>query len=286
MTQAPQIHTNLDHTLSIMGILNVTPDSFYDGGRHNSTDAAIARGMLMIQEGAHIIDIGGESTRPGAKPITVEEECARVVPVIEKLRQETAIPISIDTRHATVMAAAIAAGADIVNDVSGLNDPEAIGIIAKHQVSVCIMHMQGTPETMQKSPTYHNVIQEIQSFFQKRIELCEKAGILRENIWIDPGFGFGKSLAHNLTLLAQLAEFKSFNCKILVGLSRKSMFEKILNVPVDQRLYGSLAGAVLAALHGANIIRTHDVAATKDVLAVVKAISPYMHSRHEDVPVS
>jgi dihydropteroate synthase len=269
-----------------MGVLNVTPDSFYDGGRHNTVDAAVARARVMIQEGAHIIDIGGESTRPGAQAVSIQEECDRVVPVIEKLRQETALPISIDTRHASVMLAAIAAGADIVNDVSGLCDPGAIGVVAKHKVKVCIMHMQGTPETMQESPTYDNVVQEIQSFFHQRIELCEKAGILRENIWIDPGFGFGKTLAHNLTLLAKLAEFESLNCKILVGLSRKSMFGKILDKPADQRLYGSLAGAVLAAMHGASIFRTHDVAATKDVLAVVKAISPYMHSRHEDVPVS
>lgn len=276
MTEVAQSHIKLGSSLQIMGILNVTPDSFYDKGRHHTLDAAFHRAMVMVNEGAHIIDIGGESTRPGAQPVSIEQECERVIPVIERVRKTSDIPISIDTRHALVMQAALEAGANIVNDVSGLADPQAISVIAHYQVPVCIMHMQGTPETMQNAPIYHDVVEEIHGFFRERIELCEKAGILRENIWIDPGFGFGKSLAHNLTLLAKLSAFKSFACKILVGLSRKSMFEKILNLPVDQRLYGSLAGAVLAALHGANIIRTHDVSATKDVLGVVEAVTPYL----------
>lgn len=260
-----------------MGIVNVTPDSFYDGGRYYERDKAISHAMQLIREGADIIDIGGESTRPGAKPVSIDEERDRVIPIIEYLSKETAIPISIDSRHPAVMQAAILAGACIVNDVSGMQDAAAREIVAKQQVPVCIMHMQGKPETMQHAPIYTDIIQEELLFFKNRIELCEKAGILRENIWIDPGFGFGKTLEHNLTLLANLSRFKQLGCEILVGLSRKSMFGQLLNKPEEQRLYGSIAGSVIACLQGATIIRTHDVSATKDALIVIDALHMNSH---------
>ncbi|MBI2791248.1 MAG: dihydropteroate synthase [Gammaproteobacteria bacterium] len=263
--------------LKIMGIVNVTPDSFYDGGRYYERDQAISHAMQLIREGADIIDIGGESTRPGAKPVSIDEECDRVIPIIEYLSKETATPISIDSRHTAVMKAALHAGAQIVNDVSGMQDATARELVAKHQVPVCIMHMQGKPETMQHAPIYTDIIQEVLLFLKNRIELCEKAGILRENIWIDPGFGFGKTLEHNLTLLSNLSSFKQLGCEILVGLSRKSMFGKLLNKPEEQRLHGSIAGTVVACLQGATIIRTHDVSATKDALAVVDALHMNSH---------
>lgn len=263
---------------TIMGILNVTPDSFYDGGRYTHFDQAINQAKQMVREGADIIDVGGESTRPGAIPISNAEECDRIIPIIKQLKQELTVPISVDTRHAEVMTAALAAGADIINDINALQNPGAIEVAAARGVPVCLMHMQGTPQNMQNSPTYRNILQEIYQFFVHRIEVCEKAGILRENIWVDPGFGFGKDLAHNLTLLANLSFFKTLGVPLLVGLSRKSMFGKILNLPLEQRLNGSLAGAMLAAMQGASIIRTHDVAATKEVIAVLKAVQPYSHS--------
>lgn len=260
----------------VMGILNVTPDSFFDGGHYQNVENAIAHGLQMVEEGADIIDIGGESTRPGANPLPILEECERVLPVIEALRKETSIPISIDTRHAQVMQAALNAGANIVNDINALRDPGAIEIVAYQQAIACLMHMQGTPEKMQESPKYNDVAQEIYDFLAERILVCEQNGILRKNIWIDPGFGFGKLLPHNLKLLGELSFFQSLGCPIVIGLSRKSFLGEILNMPVEQRLYGSLAGTVIALLQGAAIIRTHDVAATKQVLAVVSAVEPYM----------
>jgi dihydropteroate synthase len=269
--------TVLSTRLKIMGIVNVTPDSFYDGGRYLSKESAIKHAMQLIDEGADIIDIGGESTRPGAMPVSIDEECDRVIPIIEFLSKETSIPISIDSRHTTVMQAAIRAGAHIVNDVSGMQDATARALVAKHQIPVCIMHMQGEPDTMQNAPIYTDILQEVSLFLKNRIELCEKAGILREKIWIDPGFGFGKTLAHNLTLLANLSYFKQLGCEILVGLSRKSMFGMLLNKPEEQRLQGSIAGTVFALMQGATIVRTHDVSATKDALAVFDALQPYSH---------
>lgn len=272
--------SHLANLPKIMGVLNVTPDSFYDGGRYFSTSKAIAHGVEMASLGADIIDIGGESTRPGAMPVSIEEECQRVIPVITALAKEINIPISIDTRNPEVMARALDVGAQIINDISGLACDKAKTLIAQKNVPVCIMHMQGTPETMQAKPTYDDVIQEISYFFQTKIEECQKAGIDKQKIWLDPGFGFGKTLAHNLKILANLNQFKKFNCPILIGLSRKTMFGNILNKPTQARLAGSLAGVTIAALSDIDIVRTHDVVETKDVLQVVAAFKKY---RNEEV---
>jgi dihydropteroate synthase len=263
--------------MKVMGILNVTPDSFYDGGRHVTLDKALARALTMVEEGVDIIDVGGESTRPFATPLTESEECERVIPLITRLKQEVEVPISIDSRHSSVIREALAAGASIVNDISALQDPASLKIIAKAKVPVCIMHMQGQPDTMQQSPHYDDVLFEVTQFLQEKINQCEQAGIQKEHIWIDPGFGFGKTLAHNLTLLGKLDHFKKLGCPILVGLSRKAMFGQILDLPVEERLYGSLAGAVIALLNGADIIRVHDVRATKHALKVVAATKPYLN---------
>jgi dihydropteroate synthase len=260
----------------VMGILNITPDSYYDGGWYVTLENAMQRAAQMIQEGATIIDVGGESTRPGSQALSPSQECDRVIPVIEQLKKTFQVPLSIDSRHPEVMAAALKAGAEIVNDINALQDVSALTLVAEQQVRVCLMHMQGSPQTMQNQPHYENVLQEVYDFFAYRIELCQKAGILQENIWIDPGFGFGKKLVHNLTLLGNLSYFKTLGVPIVVGLSRKSMFGEILSLPVEQRLYGSLAGAVIAAMQGAAIIRTHDVAATKEALAVVKAVQSHI----------
>lgn len=264
----------------IMGVLNVTPDSFHDGGRYFSTHAAVARGVELASLGADILDVGGESTRPGATPISIEEECERIIPVISTLKNEISIPISIDTRHYEVMLAALDAGANIINDVSGLHCAKAQALVAKRNVPVCIMHMQGQPQTMQANPTYLDVVQEIVDFFRQRINGCLQAGIAQENIWLDPGFGFGKTLAHNLKLLANLNAFRKFNCPILIGLSRKTMFGNILNKPPEARLFGTLAGVAIAALSEIDIVRTHDVTETKDVLQVVSAYK--FHQKKED----
>lgn len=259
-----------------MGVLNVTPDSFSDGGRYLTLENALRQAQLMAEEGADIIDVGGESTRPFAQFVSEQEECDRVIPVIERLKQEINLPISIDSRRYYVFNHALKAGASIINDQSGLSDPNTLALVAKTKVSVSIMHMQGQPDSMQIAPHYENVLSEVGAFFQEKIALCENAGISKEHIWIDPGFGFGKTLDHNLTLLGKLSAFEKLGCKILVGFSRKSMFGQILDLPVDKRLYGSLAGAVIAALNGANMIRVHDVAATKQALKVVEAVKPYL----------
>lgn len=258
-----------------MGILNVTPDSFYDGGRFHLHDAAYQHALALIQEGADIIDIGGESTRPGAMPVSIQEECDRVLPLVEKLVKETATPISVDTRHAIVMSEAIRLGASIINDVAALTEENALTVVSKHPVKVCLMHMQGSPESMQQKPHYENILDEIADFFETRIAACEQAGLSRQQLLLDPGFGFGKTLEHNLTLLGNLAFFKKLGCPLLVGLSRKSMFGAILNKPPEQRLPASLGAALIALLQGVAVVRTHDVAATKDVLAVMKAVQPY-----------
>lgn len=258
-----------------MGIINVTPDSFYDGGRYHLHSTAFSHALQLIKEGADILDIGGESTRPGAQSVSIQEECDRVLPVLEMLVKETATPISVDTRHAEVMSEAIRLGASIINDVAALTEPNALDVVSKHPVKVCLMHMQGTPESMQLKPQYENILQEIEAFFVERITACENAGIQRKQIWLDPGFGFGKTLEHNLTLLGNLSFFKPLGCPILVGLSRKSMFGALLNKPVEQRMPASLAAALIAVMQDAAIVRTHDVAATKDVLAVLKAVQPF-----------
>lgn len=259
----------------IMGILNVTPDSFSDGNQFFSFNHAIMHAMQMIEEGADIIDIGGESTRPGATPVDPLTECQRVIPVIEYLKKNTSVTISIDTRHTPVMKEAIQAGASFINDVNALQSLGALELVATSKFPVCLMHMKGLPATMQQQPHYEHVLQEMYAFFAERIEACLDAGIEQKNIWIDPGFGFGKTLTHNLMLLGNLDFFKPLNCSILVGLSRKTMFGEILQAPVNNRLFASIAAASLAGIQGASIIRTHDVAQTRDALLVVQAILPY-----------
>ena len=256
----------------VMGILNATPDSFSDGGKFNSTEKAVSHALEMLQDGADIIDVGGESTRPGADAVPADEEIARVVPIIKALRQQSNVCISIDTSKPDVMRAAVQAGANLVNDVNGLRESGALGVCAELGVPVCVMHMQGQPRTMQKAPRYEDVIAEVKSYLLQRINECVAAGIKRENIIIDPGFGFGKSLQHNLQLLKHLHEFESLGAPILVGLSRKSMLGAILGSPVEQRLHASVAAAVLAWTKGAKIFRVHDVKPTVDALKVCVAM--------------
>ena len=257
----------------VMGILNVTPDSFSDGGQHNSLQAALEQARAMEQAGATIIDIGGESTRPGAPDVSLEEELERVVPVVEALRAQSDIVISIDTSKAPVMREALAAGGDLINDVRALQEPGCREVVAEFGVPVCLMHMQGQPRTMQASPQYDDLFEDIDRFFTEQIAACEKVGISRDKILLDPGFGFGKTLEHNYQLLNKLERFHRFNMPLLVGMSRKSMIGNLTGQPVDKRLAGSLAVATLAALKGAQIIRVHDVAETADVVKVASFIN-------------
>jgi len=259
-------------TPQIMGVLNITPDSFSDGGDFLSPDDAMMRAHQMLEQGAAIIDIGGESTRPGAAAVAVDAELARVIPVIEALTKELPIPISIDTSKPEVMRAAVRAGAGMINDVSALREQGALQVAVELNVPVCLMHMQGKPRTMQNSPHYENVVSEVESFLKERINTCIEAGIAREQLLIDPGFGFGKSLEHNLLLLRGLNELAGLNVPLVAGLSRKSMIGRLLGVPVHDRLYGSIALATLAVWHGASLVRVHDVRATKDAIGIVNAI--------------
>ena len=256
-----------------MGILNLTPDSFSDGGLFINKDKALRYVQKMINDGAHIIDIGGESTRPGASEVSIEEECNRVIPLIKAIRDKTDIPISIDTSKTEVMQQAIEAGASMINDVNALRAEGAVELVAKLNVPVCIMHMQGQPRTMQHTPEYKDVVQEVKEFLQQRIDVCLKAGIKKENIIIDPGFGFGKTLEHNLDLFKHIPEFEKLGIPLLVGVSRKSMIGTILNnAAADKRLHGSIALATLAAWMGANILRVHDVKETADALKCCQAV--------------
>jgi dihydropteroate synthase len=259
--------------LQVMGILNLTPDSFSDGGRFISKDVALSHALQMVADGAAIIDIGGESTRPGAQPVSADEEMDRVIPLIEALASEVSVPISIDTSKPKVMRAAVSAGAGMINDVMALREPGALSAAAESSVPVCLMHMQGEPRTMQQSPEYGDVAAEVKVFLQQRMSACEAAGIPRSHLIIDPGFGFGKSLTHNLELLNKLELLGDLGLPMLVGISRKSMIGAILgDRPVEERLFGSLAAAVVAAMKGSAILRVHDVRATVDALAVVSAI--------------
>ncbi|WP_153447560.1 dihydropteroate synthase [Vibrio algicola] len=255
----------------IMGILNVTPDSFSDGGKFNHLDAAIEHVKSMLAAGATIIDIGGESTRPGAAEVSVADELARVIPLIKAIRANFDVWISLDTNKTEVMAAGIDAGVDIINDIRALQDDGALALIAQANIPVCIMHMQGLPRTMQHNPEYQDVLHEVCHFLEQRIDSCLEAGIERENIILDPGFGFGKTVAHNYHLLANLEQFHQFGLPVLAGMSRKSMISKLLNKPTSESMIGSVACAILAAQQGAQIIRVHDVAATQDALKVLKA---------------
>lgn len=259
--------------VQVMGILNVTPDSFSDGGRFHQLDKALYHAEQLINEGADIIDIGGESTRPGSAGVTTDEELDRVIPLLQALRERFEIAISIDTSKAAVMKEAIAAKADMINDINALQASDALAVCAASHIAICLMHMQGEPRTMQHNPHYVDVVQEVSDFFKQRILACEKAGITAERIVLDPGFGFGKSLDHNKDLLKQLNQFEVFNRPILVGLSRKSMIGAWLgNKPIPERLQGSISAAVIAVMKGARIVRVHDVAATVDALKIAQVI--------------
>ena len=257
----------------IMGIVNITPDSFSDGGQHGTTEAAIAHALRLVSEGADVLDIGGESTRPGAAEVSEAEELQRVIPVIEALAKQIKIPIAIDTSKAGVMRAAVKAGASIINDVFALRRDDALDVAAELKVPVILMHMQGEPGSMQAAPHYDDAVTEVHSFLTQRIFACEMAGISKKNIVIDPGFGFGKSLEHNLALLAQLPRFVELGVPVLAGLSRKSMIGTLTGREVNDRVYGSVAAALIAAQNGAKIIRVHDVAATVDALKIWSAVS-------------
>ncbi|PPD56465.1 MAG: dihydropteroate synthase [Methylotenera sp.] len=264
-----QLNLNRPH---VMGIVNVTPDSFSDGGKFAQTDLAIEHALSLIEQGADILDIGGESTRPNATPVSLQQELERVIPVIEGLVKQIKIPISIDTYKPQVMQAAIKAGASIVNDVRALQENGAIDIVAASDVGVCLMHMQGTPQTMQINPQYNDVVAEVKAFLQQRLTLCETAGINKSRILLDPGFGFGKTREHNITLIQHLASFSTMGQPLLVGLSRKSVLGQVTGNDVDARIYSSVAASVISAMVGAKILRVHDVKATVEALKIVTAI--------------
>ncbi|MCX8650925.1 dihydropteroate synthase [Gilliamella sp. B2776] len=256
----------------VMGIVNMTPDSFSDGGNYNNLDDAMRRVDNMIQAGATFIDVGGESTRPGAAEVSVEEELDRVIPLVEKIAHYFDIWISVDTSKPQVMTESAKAGAHLINDIRALTEPGAIEAAAKTQLPICIMHMQGDPKTMQNAPHYQqDIYQEVDQFFTQHINRCMKAGIERQKIILDPGFGFGKTLQHNYRLLAKLNSFHHFGLPLLVGMSRKSMIGQVLNVAPQERMIGSISCAVIAAMQGAQIIRVHDVKETFDALRIVQA---------------
>ncbi len=256
----------------VMGIVNMTPDSFSDGGNYNNLDDAMRRVDNMIQAGATFIDVGGESTRPGAADVSTSEELDRVIPLVEKIARYFDVWISVDTSKPEVITEAAKAGAHLINDIRALTLPGALQAAQQTQLPVCIMHMQGDPKTMQNAPHYQqDIYQEVDSFFTEHIQRCVTAGIAREKIILDPGFGFGKTLAHNYRLLATLEKFHHFNLPILVGMSRKSMVGQVLNVPPKERVLGSVSCAVIAAMKGAQIIRVHDVKETFDAMRIVQA---------------
>ncbi len=255
-----------------MGVLNVTPDSFFDGGHFDSLDRALEQAHLMAEAGASIIDVGGESTRPGADPLPVEEELSRVMPVIERLHETLDVVISIDTMKPEVMRAAVDAGAGLINDINALRAPGALDAAAACRVPVCLMHMQGNPRTMQKNPHYDDVVVEVRDFLLDRARACIEAGIPPSQIVIDPGFGFGKTLEHNLRLFAHLHDLCRLDYPVLVGVSRKSMIGGVLHSTMAQRLHGGIGAAAVAVWEGATIIRTHDVAETRDAVAVASAV--------------
>lgn len=258
----------------VMGILNVTPDSFYDGGRYAEHESAIQRALQMVEEGADIIDIGGESTRPGSQPVPEEEELRRVLPVIEAVRARVDLPLSIDTTKSRVAERALQAGACMVNDISGLGfDPRMAEVVAQAGALCCLMHIQGTPQTMQKNPQYTDVVRDISAYFEQRLARAEQAGIPRQNIWLDPGIGFGKTVEHNLQILRRLREFTVFGLPILIGTSRKSFIGKVLgDLPPEERLEGTSATVAVAIMNGASAVRVHDVRAMVRVARMVDAV--------------
>lgn len=259
----------------VMGILNVTPDSFSDGGKFATFDKALAQVEQMILDGVDIIDIGGESTRPGAVEVSEEDELARVIPLLKAIKANFDIKVSIDTSKAEVMSQAIAHGADIINDVRALQNEGCLAVLAKSDVPICLMHMQGLPRSMQDNPQYDDVIADIKQFFIDRIQVCEQAGINRERLILDPGFGFGKTLEQNYQLLAQLHQFSDLGLPLLSGTSRKSMIGNLLARKVDERLAGSLTTAIIAAQQNASIIRVHDVKETVDALKILSITAKY-----------
>ena len=260
------------HRPVVMGILNVTPDSFSDGGRYTQLDKALFQAEQMLGDGAAILDIGGESTRPGAAEVSEQDELQRVIPLIEAIRQRFDCVISVDTSKAAVMSAAVQAGVDMINDVRALLEPGAMAVAVAAQVPVCLMHMQGAPRSMQHAPQYQDVLTEVVQFLQQRAIECEQAGLIKQHIVLDPGFGFGKNLSHNYQLLAQLEQLTALGYPLLAGMSRKSMIGQLLSVSVNQRLAGSLACATIAAIKGARIIRVHDVKETVQAVRVVTAM--------------
>lgn len=265
---------NLDtQSIQIMGIVNTTPDSFYDGGRFYEKEKAVEHALRLAEEGAEIIDIGGESSRPGAQPVSEEEELRRVIPVIEGLRRRSGIPISVDTYKSKVAEKAIEAGANIVNDISALRmDRRMVEVVKKYKVAIVLMHMQGTPSTMQVNPSYEDVLKEIFDFLKERVDFASRNGIAFERIIIDPGIGFGKRLEHNLLILRHLERFKALNRPVLIGVSRKSFIGQILNLPEEERLEGTISAICLSIMKGANILRVHDVKEVRRAVEVAKAI--------------
>ena len=258
----------------IMGVVNVTPDSFSDGGRFIDPAQAVAHARALISEGADILDIGGESTRPGAKPVSVDEECARILPVIELLR-DCGVPISVDTRHAQTMKAAIESGAAMINDVTALGgDQNSMKLVAESGLPVCLMHMQGEPQSMQDNPRYNNVVEDVLQFFDERIALCEENGITRESIIVDPGIGFGKNLEHNLTLLRNVSQMRKWGVTILIGVSRKRFIGELTGVKnADERDPGTIAASLQCVAQGAGIVRVHNVAAMRQALTVYENLT-------------
>jgi len=258
----------------IMGVVNVTPDSFYDGGRYLDPAAAVAHAIRLVEEGADLLDVGAESTRPGANVIDEVEECRRAIPVVTAVAKAVTVPISIDTSKAAVARAALDAGAVLVNDVTALRgDPGMVDVVARAGAGIVLMHMQGTPRTMQQAPCYDDVVEEVSAFFGERIHFATAHGIVRRQIILDPGIGFGKLLAHNLTLLAQLYRFERFECPLLVGVSQKAFLGQLVDRPVQERQWGTAAAVAMAVDRGAGILRVHDVRAMKDVMRVAAAIS-------------
>ncbi|WP_063656110.1 dihydropteroate synthase [Aliivibrio fischeri] len=255
----------------VMGILNVTPDSFSDGGQFTHLDAALKQAEKMVNAGVSFIDIGGESTRPGAPEVSLQEELDRVLPIIEAVHQRFDTWISIDTSKAVVMEEAVKAGADLINDVRALQEPNALQVAAEANVPICLMHMQGQPRTMQSNPSYQDLFSDISDFLSERIDACQSVGIAKDKLILDPGFGFGKTLAHNYQLLAELERFHQFGLPLLAGMSRKSMVFKLLDVEPKMAVSGSLACATIAAMKGAQIIRVHDFEQTMDIVKVCQA---------------
>ncbi len=267
--------SNSSSPVQVMGILNVTPDSFSDGGKFSQFDVALAQIEQMIACGASIIDIGGESTRPGARQVNAHDELARVLPLLKAIKSRFDVSVSIDTSKAIVMSEAIKHGADMINDVRALQNEGCLDVLADSDVPVCLMHMQGLPRTMQQNPHYDDVINDIINFFAQRIEICQRAGIDKARIILDPGFGFGKTLAQNYQLLAQLDKFSELGLPILSGTSRKSMIGNLLQRDLENRLAGSITTAIIAAQKGAKIIRVHDVQETVDALKILSTVAHY-----------